>query len=128
MIRRSLLAACALVGLGCTAHHPVNANPFTVSTAPFVTAPFEAVGLVSVRQCNQFIVVVPIIKDPSHLFEALFAEAERVGGTAVVGVEVRPVDYLVVPFYGRFCYEATGTAVRPKPVEMKPAPARKKKK
>lgn len=129
---RYLLPLLVVVA-GCTKVWPVNKNPYAVSTSPVASAQFEVVAPVSVKQCNSVIVVIPILKDPSLLFDELVAEAQKAGGVAVVGVEFRQVDQLVVPFYVRNCIEATGFAVKakalppPPPPPEPPPPAKKKK-
>ncbi len=128
-----LLLPLLLVVAGCTKVWPVNKNPYAVSTSPVASSQFEVIGPVSVKQCNKLIIVIPILKDPSLLFDELVAEAQKVGGVAVTGVEFRQVDLLTAPLYVRNCIEASGLAVKmkaapPPPPPPPPPPATKKKK
>ena len=125
------LFALLLLATGCTKVWPVNKNPYAVSTSPVASSQFELIGPVSVKQCNKLIVIIPILKDPSRLFDELVVEAQKVGGIAITGVEVRQVDLLTAPFYVRNCIEASGIAVKlkeaPAPPPPPPSPAKKKK-
>lgn len=115
----------------CTKVYPVNPNPLAMSTLPLAAEGFEPVQRVSTRQCMQWIVVVPLRAKTERLYDDLVAEAARVGGSAVVGMEVRVTDVMVVPFYFRACYEASGLAVKRRVVATpapEPAPAKSKKK
>jgi hypothetical protein len=129
-VSRALFALAFLLA-GCTKVWPVNKNPYAMSTVPTVPAQFDIIGPVRAEQCNKVILIIPIVKDPSLLFDNLVAEAQKLGGTGVAGVQIRVTRQLVTPVYTRSCLEAKGLAVKSKPTpapEPAPAPETPKKK
>lgn len=107
---------------GCTQVYKVNTTPYTMSTNPLAADGMEVVGEVSGRYCNSVIVFFPITQNPAKVFDKMMADAKEKGATAVVDVRLEPVDYLVVPFYGKVCYELSGTAVKPAAPPAPPPP------
>lgn len=106
------LLLCALCHCGCSVVYLK--EPLALSSQTGVEGHVERLSPVSVEWCDRVIVVVPLIdKESEHLTE-LLSKAKRAGGTAVVDVQVKETERLIVPFYGKNCWQIRGTAAKTK--------------
>lgn len=107
-----IIIGISLLSLSACTHHVFN-HPLAISTKSEPAKNFQPIKTVRVTQCNSTICIIPMISDPRDLYDDLLAEAKKVGGTAVIDIQVHNDDAdMCLPIYSHFCIEATGTAVR----------------
>ena len=109
---RALLAALlllAVVGSGCVTE--IFHDSFTLSTSATAAEGAERLGRVRVEQCNYVILVLPIVRDPRDIYDALLVVAIAKGGNALVDFELRgSASFGFFPLFMKSCIEAVGEA------------------
>ncbi|MGE3165250.1 MAG: hypothetical protein AB7O52_10120 [Planctomycetota bacterium] len=86
-LRLAISLAVVFTASGCVA--PVFNAPTTLSTRSVVERHARKLQPVTATSTSYAFVLIPVPADPRDLYDDLLAEAKRVGGNAVLDVQVR---------------------------------------
>jgi len=93
-------------------------SPMLASTKAVAVPPHKILGKVESKDCttlHNYMLFFPIIisADFKKMYNKTLDQAREMGGDAIVDFHVRETSIInVLFFYARYCYSATGTAVK----------------
>jgi len=110
--------ACVALCLIASCSGSYYKSPMLASTKAAVVPPHKVLGKVESKDCAivynfMLFFPIPVPTDFKKMYNGVLEQAREMGGDAVIDFQVRETSiYSAFFFYMKFCYSATGTAVR----------------